>query len=74
MNAVLFDLDGTLHDRAATIRRWLAEHLRQFDLPVAYAARFKYVEANIARFRNSAGTSPFPLRRTFFDSRSARFI
>ena len=38
--AVLFDLDGTLHDRAATLRAWLAGHVRRFGLPEAYAGRF----------------------------------
>ncbi len=37
---VLFDLDGTLHDRAATIRAYLAGHLRRFGLPEEYAGRF----------------------------------
>lgn len=40
VKAVLFDLDGTLHDRNATIRHWLAEHMERFDLPASYAARF----------------------------------
>lgn len=40
MKAVLFDLDGTLHDRSATLRRWLPGHLRRFGLPPEYAARF----------------------------------
>ncbi|CAM3353601.1 HAD family hydrolase [Deinococcus saxicola] len=40
MKAVLFDLDGTLHDRNATLLRWLGGHTRRFDLPAAYAARF----------------------------------
>lgn len=40
MKAVLFDLDGTLHDRAATIRQWLEGHARRFDLPPGYASRF----------------------------------
>lgn len=40
VKAVLFDLDGTLHDRNATIRRWLEGHLQQFALPGGYAARF----------------------------------
>lgn len=40
MKAVLFDLDGTLHDRNATIRQWIDEHVRKFDLPDGYAARF----------------------------------
>lgn len=38
--AVLFDLDGTLHDRAATLRAWLAGHVRRFGLPEEYARRF----------------------------------
>ena len=37
---VLFDLDGTLHDRNATVRRWLEGHTQRFDLPAAYTARF----------------------------------
>lgn len=40
IKAVLFDLDGTLHDRNATIREWLAHHVQKFALPDAYAARF----------------------------------
>ncbi|MDV6373340.1 HAD family hydrolase [Deinococcus arenicola] len=40
MRAVLFDLDGTLHDRQATIRQWLEGDTLRFDLPAAYAARF----------------------------------
>ncbi|WP_260170266.1 HAD family hydrolase [Deinococcus radiopugnans] len=36
----MFDLDGTLHDRNATARRWLEGHVQRFDLPAAYAARF----------------------------------
>ncbi|GGO29313.1 HAD family hydrolase [Deinococcus humi] len=40
MKAILFDLDGTLHDRNATIARWLEGHVDRFDLPAAYAARF----------------------------------
>ena len=42
--AILFDLDGTLHDRAATLRAWLAEHTRQFGLPDTYAPRFLELE------------------------------
>ncbi|GAA5511992.1 pyrimidine 5'-nucleotidase YjjG [Deinococcus carri] len=38
--AVFFDLDGTLHDRAATIRGWLAGHVARHALPDGYAARF----------------------------------
>lgn len=38
--ALLFDLDGTLHDRNATLRRWLPGHLTRFGLPDAYAERF----------------------------------
>ena len=40
MKAALFDLDGTLHDRTATLRRWLPGHLCRFGLPPEYAARF----------------------------------
>lgn len=40
MKAVLFDLDGTLHDRNATIRDWLEVHRQEFALPESYAARF----------------------------------
>ncbi|WP_412028859.1 HAD family hydrolase [Deinococcus yunweiensis] len=40
MKAVLFDLDGTLHDRAATIGAWLEGHTQRFDLPAGYGARF----------------------------------
>ncbi|GGK14157.1 hypothetical protein GCM10008955_04370 [Deinococcus malanensis] len=40
MKAVLFDLDGTLHDRNATIRDWLEVHRQEFALPEAYTARF----------------------------------
>lgn len=40
MKAVLFDLDGTLHDRNATLRAWLPGHAARFGLPEAYAARF----------------------------------
>ncbi|MBZ9751974.1 HAD-IA family hydrolase [Deinococcus sp. HMF7620] len=39
-HAILFDLDGTLHDRAATVRAWLAEHVARFELPERYAGRF----------------------------------
>lgn len=39
-SAVLFDLDGTLHDRAETVRRYLAGHVRRFDLPEGYAERW----------------------------------
>ncbi|GGR67206.1 hypothetical protein GCM10008959_31730 [Deinococcus seoulensis] len=38
------------------------------------ARRSKYVEANIARFREGTGISPFPLQRTSSATRSARFI
>ena len=40
LRAVLFDLDGTLHDRAGTVRRYLAGHLRRFGLPDGYAERW----------------------------------
>lgn len=42
--AVLFDLDGTLHDRAATLRGWLAGHVRRFGLPEEYAGRFTVLD------------------------------
>ena len=38
--AVLFDLDGTLHDRAETIRRYLKGHTERFGLPEGYANKF----------------------------------
>lgn len=38
--AIFFDLDGTLHDRAATLRAWLLDHQARFGLPEGYAARF----------------------------------
>ncbi len=40
MKAVLFDLDGTLHDRNTTVSRWLEGHTRRFALPATYVARF----------------------------------
>ncbi|MDO4246302.1 MAG: HAD family hydrolase [Deinococcus sp.] len=40
MQAIFFDLDGTLSDRNAAIRRWLAGHLQRFGLPAAYGPRF----------------------------------
>ena len=44
VSAVLFDLDGTLHDRAETIRRYLAGHVRRFDLPHGYAERWTVLD------------------------------
>ncbi len=38
--AVFFDLDGTLSDRNAAIRHWLARHVERFGLPAAYGPRF----------------------------------
>ena len=38
--AVLFDLDGTLHDRAETIRRYLKGHTGRLGLPEGYANKF----------------------------------
>ena len=38
--AVLFDLDGTLHDRAETVRRYLKGHMERFRLPGGYAERW----------------------------------
>ena len=43
-SAVLFDLDGTLHDRAETVRRYLAGHVRRFDLPEGYAERWTVLD------------------------------
>ena len=40
IRAVLFDLDGTLHDRPGTVRHWLEGHTRRFGLGAGYAARF----------------------------------
>ena len=42
--AALFDLDGTLHDRAETIRRYLAGHVRRFGLPAGYAERWTVLD------------------------------
>ncbi|WP_102125047.1 HAD family hydrolase [Deinococcus planocerae] len=44
MKAVLFDLDGTLHDRAATLRGWLAGHVARYGLPDGYAERFTVLD------------------------------
>ena len=44
LKAVLFDLDGTLHDRAETIRRYLAGHVRRFELPEGYAERWTVLD------------------------------
>ncbi|WP_310584159.1 HAD family hydrolase [Deinococcus sp.] len=43
-SAVLFDLDGTLYDRAETVRRYLAGHVRRFDLPEGYAERWTVLD------------------------------
>jgi putative hydrolase of the HAD superfamily len=42
LRAVLFDLDGTLHDRAETVRRYLAGHIERhgFHHHAGYAERF----------------------------------
>ncbi len=40
LRGVLFDLDGTLHDRPATLRRYLEGHARRFRLPARYSERF----------------------------------
>jgi putative hydrolase of the HAD superfamily len=40
VKAVLFDLDGTLHDRNATVQGWLSGHVERFGLPAGYAQRF----------------------------------
>ncbi|MFC4427570.1 HAD family hydrolase [Deinococcus navajonensis] len=36
----MFDLNGTLHDRTATLRHWLADPVRRFGLPAGYVQRF----------------------------------
>ncbi|WP_407539054.1 HAD family hydrolase [Deinococcus radiomollis] len=41
---MLFDLDGTLHDRAETVRRYLTGHVARFDLPEGYAERWKELD------------------------------
>jgi putative hydrolase of the HAD superfamily len=40
IRAALFDLDGTLHDRAETVRRYLAGHVARFGLPDGYPERW----------------------------------
>jgi putative hydrolase of the HAD superfamily len=40
ISAVLFDLDGTLHDRAESIRRYLKGHVTRFGMPAGYSERF----------------------------------
>ncbi len=40
LRAVLFDLDGTLHDRPRTVRRYLEGHVRRFSLPDGYTERW----------------------------------
>ncbi|MFB9993082.1 HAD family hydrolase [Deinococcus oregonensis] len=35
----MFDLDGTLHDRNATLQAWLSGHVQRFGLPAEYAER-----------------------------------
>lgn len=40
LQAVFFDLDGTLSDRAAALRQWLAAHMGRFALPEIYGPRF----------------------------------
>ncbi|WP_407570557.1 HAD family hydrolase [Deinococcus altitudinis] len=42
--AVLFDLDGTLHDRAETVRCYLAGHVGRFGLPEGYAERWTVLD------------------------------
>jgi putative hydrolase of the HAD superfamily len=44
LRAVLFDLDGTLHDRAATVRGWLTGHVTRHALPAGYAERFTVLD------------------------------
>ncbi|WP_407543177.1 HAD family hydrolase (plasmid) [Deinococcus radiomollis] len=38
--SVLFDLDGTLHDRHATITRYLRSHVARFGHPEGFVQRF----------------------------------
>lgn len=40
IRGVLFDLDGTLHDRAASLRVYLDGHLERFPAGVGYLKRF----------------------------------
>ena len=56
MKAVLFDLDGTLHDRPQTIRRWLGAHIQHFDLPEAYGPRF--IELDDFGYRSKSEVLP----------------
>lgn len=56
IKAALFDLDGTLHDRSATLRRWLGEHTARFDLPQGYAPRF--LELDDFGYRNKSSVIP----------------
>ncbi len=44
LKAVLFDLDGTLHDRAETVKRYLAGHVRRFEMPAGYAERWTVLD------------------------------
>lgn len=44
IRAVLFDLDGTLHDRTETVRRYLTGHLARFGLPEGYAERWTVLD------------------------------
>jgi putative hydrolase of the HAD superfamily len=54
--AVLFDLDGTLHDRAETIKRYLVGHRARFGLPDGYAER--WIELDDLGYRSK--TEVFP--------------
>ncbi|WP_425147429.1 HAD family hydrolase [Deinococcus sp.] len=40
MKAVLFDLAGTLHDRAQSVQRYLRRHIGRFEVPAGYAERW----------------------------------
>lgn len=63
--AVLFDLDGTLHDRVTTIRQWLAGHLVRHHLPASYAARF--IELDDFGYRPKREVIPQLLRELEID-------
>ncbi len=56
IKAALFDLDGTLHDRSATLRRWLGEHTAHFGLPEGYAPRF--LELDDFGYRSKSSVMP----------------
>jgi putative hydrolase of the HAD superfamily len=80
LSAVLFDLDGTLHDRNATLARWLEGHTRRFDLPAAYTARFQALDD--FGYRSKREVMPLlaqefeltPLAQTLLDDFTAHFM